>query len=103
LNLNSRFQFNLPGALIDFFKKPEAKNIVNFKRGPDELLRYRLEREVLFPRLLYLCFICVNLWLKFFSPRRPPNPERPAKLFQRFQGVSLGFCAHKFLATDLHR
>jgi len=43
LHLHStQLQFSLHGALIDFFQKPKAENIVNFKCGTNQMLRHRL-------------------------------------------------------------
>jgi len=44
LNLNAaQLKLNLHGALINLLQKPETKQVVNFKRRADELLRQRLE------------------------------------------------------------
>jgi len=50
-------QLNLQGTLIDLLQKTKAKNIVNLKRRPDQMLGEGLKGEVLFSGL-YLCFIC---------------------------------------------
>jgi len=39
----TREEFNLHRPLINFFEESEAKDVMNLKRGPNQMLRYRLE------------------------------------------------------------
>jgi len=76
-NLGFWFKFNLQPArlgfhlhcpLINLFQKSKTKDIVNPASRADNLPRDRLKRVILFT-LLYLCPICVHLWLKDGSER----------------------------------
>ena len=64
----TREEFNLHRPLINFFEEPKAKDVMNLKRGPNQMLRYRLKRKVLFFSF-YLCSICVHLWPVNFRAR----------------------------------
>jgi len=57
----AREDLNLHCPLINFLEKSEAKDVMNLKRGPNQMLSYRLERKILLFSF-YLCSICVHLW-----------------------------------------